>query len=310
MAKDYYDVLGVKKDATQDEIKKAFRKQAKKYHPDTNPDNPQAEERFKELNEAYEVLGDAEKRQQYDTVGSSAWDQYGQNGFGGFAGRGQRTAYTNVNAENLSDIFDTIFGKRDGSGFSSAGSGFSNEDYVRQYSRRAGTAPAGQDFEQTVTITLREAYEGATRYFQKDGRQLKVNIPAGAQTGTKIRMKGEGSQSIYGGDAGDLYLVVEVQPDNQFERDGDNLTTDVQVDAFTAMLGGEVEIPTLSRPVKLKIPAGTQSGSKMRLSGKGMPIMRKQNQYGDLYARIMITVPRNLTAEQRSMVEKLRDSLQ
>lgn len=304
MAKNYYDVLGVNKSATQDEIKKAFRKQAKRYHPDTNPDNPQAEERFKELNEAYEVLSDAEKRQQYDAFGSD-WNQVGQSGFGGFGGRrGQRNSNANVNVENLSDIFDTIFGNRDGSGFD-------NADYTRQYSRRAGSAPSGQDYEQKITITLREAYEGTTRLFQKEGRQLKVNIPAGAYTGTKVRMKGEGSQSPYGGERGDLYLVVEVlDPDSQFERDGDDLHTDVQVDAFTAMLGGEVEIPTMTRPVKLKIPAGTQSGSKMRLTAKGMPIMRKKDQFGDLYARIMLSVPKNLTDEQRQIVEQLRDSLQ
>ncbi|MDQ7026991.1 MAG: J domain-containing protein [Anaerolineae bacterium] len=304
MAKNYYDVLGVNKSATQDEIKKAFRKQAKKYHPDANPDNPQAEERFKELNEAHEVLSDAEKRQQYDMFGSEG----AQGGFGGFSGfsgrRGQRPSHTNVNVENLNDIFETIFGN-------GGGSGFGNADYTRQYSRRTASTPSGQNHEQKITITLREAYEGTTRLFQKEGRQLKVNIPAGAYTGTKIRMKGEGSQSPYGGEAGDLYLVVEVlDHDSQFERDGDDLYTDVQVDAFTAMLGGEVEIPTMTRPVKLKIPAGTQSGSKMRLTGKGMPIMRKKGQFGDLYARIMLSVPKNLTDKQRRMVEELRDSLQ
>jgi curved DNA-binding protein len=315
MAKDYYDVLGVNKSATQDEIKKAFRKQAKKFHPDANPDNPGAEDQFKEVNEAYEVLSDPEKRTQYDSFGSrSQWDQFAQNGFGGAGSRqGQRANYTNVNAENLSDIFNTIFGGRDGAGFAGAGTrdtGFDNSAYQRQYSRQTGR-PAGQDVEQVIPITLREAYEGTTRMFQKDGRQLKVSIPAGAQTGTKVRMKGEGAMSPFGGDTGDLFLVLEVpEREGNFERQGDDLYTDVQVDAFTAMLGGEVEVPTMTRPVKLKIPAGTQSGGKMRLTGKGMPMLRKTGQHGDLYARMMITVPKNLTEEQRQLVQQLRDSLQ
>jgi curved DNA-binding protein len=318
MAKDYYEVLGVNKSASQDDIKKAFRKQAKKYHPDANPDNPAAEEQFKEVNEAYEVLSDPEKRSQYDSFGGSRsqWDQFAQNGFGGFGGRqGQRASYTNVNAEDLSDIFNTIFGGRDGSGFSGAGTretgtGFDNTAYQRQYSRQT-SRPAGQDVEQVIPITLREAYEGTTRLFQKDGRQLKVNIPAGAQTGTKVRMKGEGAMSPFGGESGDLFLVLEVsEREGNFERQGDDLHTDVRLDMFTAMLGGEVEVPTLGTTVKLKIPAGTQSGSKMRLTGKGMPMLRKPEQRGDLYARMMITVPKNLTEEQHQLVQQLRDSLQ
>jgi curved DNA-binding protein len=305
MAKDYYQVLGVEKSATQDEIKKAFRKQAKKLHPDANPNNPQAEAQFKEINEAYEVLSDPEKRTQYDAFGSrSQWEQFAQNGFSGFGGtRGQRNTYSNVNPENLNDIFNTIFGNRDGSGFG-------NADYTRQYSRRAGAVPPTQDIEQPITITLREAYEGTTRLVVKDNRQVKVAIPAGAQTGTKVRVRGEGAENPYGGEVGDLLLVVEVlERDNHFEREGDDLYTDVQIDIFTAMLGGEVEIPTMTRPVKLKIPAGTQSGAKMRLSGKGMPILRKAGQFGDLYARMMITVPKILTDEQRRLVQQLRDAL-
>jgi curved DNA-binding protein len=313
MAKDYYEVLGVNKSASQDEIKKAFRKQAKKYHPDANPDNPAAEEQFKEINEAYEVLSDPEKRSQYDSFGSrSQWEQFAQNGFGGYGGRqGQQRTYTNVNAEDLSDIFNTIFGGRDGTGFAGAGTRDTDfGDYRRQYSRQT-SRPPGQDVEQVIPITLREAYEGTTRLFQKDSRQLKVNIPAGAQTGTKVRMKGEGATSPFGGETGDLFLVLEVpEREGSFERQGDDLHTDVQLDVFTAMLGGEVEVPTMTRPVKLKVPAGTQSGSRMRLSGKGMPSLRNKGQYGDLYARMMITVPKNLTEEQRHLVQQLRDSLQ
>jgi curved DNA-binding protein len=166
----------------------------------------------------------------------------------------------------------------------------------------------GQDIEQPVKISLQEAYTGATRLITKGDRKLKVNIPAGATDGTRVRLSGEGSPGL-GGKAGDLYLIVEIEPDNIFERDEDNLNVEVKVDMFTALLGGEAEVPTLERPVKLRIPAGTQSGRKFRLSGKGMPIKSKSGEFGDLFARILITIPSSLTSEQRELVERLRDSL-
>jgi len=297
---DYYKTLGIDKNAGPDEIKKAFRKQAKKHHPDANPDNPQAEQRFKEINEAYEVLSDPEKRRQYDTFGAN-WQQYQQ---GGFGGNGNAYTQTNVNVEDLSDLFDSIFGGAGGRSSRRSG-GFSNfgfnQDAVRQ---------RGQNIEQPVTISLQEAYHGAQRIITKEGRQMTVKIPAGAKDGTKVRLKSEGAPGAYGGEAGDLFLVVNVADDPRFTRENDDLHVDVQIDMFTALLGGTVEIPTMDRPLKLKIPAGTQSGNKFRLAGKGMPIIRKKGQHGDLYAHIQITVPKNLTEQQKQLVQQLQRSLE
>lgn len=300
MAADYYDILGVPRNASQDDIKRAFRKQAKKYHPDANPDNPQAEAKFKELNEAYEVLSDPQKRQQYDAFGSN-WEQFGKGGFNGNSG----SYGGNVNVEDLSDFINQMFGGRGGSPFgSSPGTGFGTSGFSQQRTRQRG-----QDIEQPVSITLREAYEGTERRLTKDGRSIKVNIPRGAKNGTKVRLKGEGYPGMMGAAAGDLFLIVDVEADPQFEREGDDLIVEVKVDAFTAMLGGEVQVPTMTRPVNLKVPPGTQSGQRLRLSNKGMPIMRKKGQFGDLYVKVLITVPTDLTDDQRRRVEALRNSL-
>lgn len=305
MAKDYYEVLGVGKNASDKEIKQAFRRLAKKFHPDANPNNPDAEAKFKEINEAYEVLSDKEKREKYDRFGS-AYQQYG--GMGGQGG----TYYTNVDMGDMGDIFETLFGamggRRGARGSAGRartqqqpGAGFGGFDFDF-----GNVATAGRDIEQPVSITLREAYEGTTRLITKGSRTVKVNIPAGATNGTKVRLAGEGEPGYGGGAAGNLYLIVNVEPDPQFERNGDDLTTEIKVDMFTALLGGSVEVPTLGRPVRLKIPAGTQSGRKLRLTGKGMPKLREKGQYGDLYARVLITVPEHLTDEQRALVEKLQ----
>ncbi len=291
MAQDYYDLLGVGKNASEDEIKKAFRKQAKKYHPDANPDNPDAETKFKEINEAYEVLGDKQKRQQYDMFGNSP---FGGQGFG----NGGAYQQGNVNVGDLEDIIGSIFG----GGFRSGGTANPFQQQARPQ--------RGQNIEQGITISLAEAYSGTSRILNKEGRQLRVNIPAGADNGTKVRLSGEGHPGT-SGQAGDLFLVVTVDDKSSpFTRDGDDLTIDFEVDAFTAMLGGTAEVPTMERPVNLKVPAGTQSGQKFRLGGKGMPILKKKGKHGNLYARVAITVPEKLTDEQRSLVEQLRDSLQ
>lgn len=292
MAKNYYETLGVKKDASDKEIKQAFRRLAKKYHPDANPDDPQAESRFKEINEAYEVLSDTQKRAQYDQFGS---------GYQQFGGNGGPRYYTNVdmNEGAFSDILESLFGSFGGFGRSSErGSAYTRQQVVN-----------GRDIEQPVTISLREAYTGATRLITKGARKVKVNIPRGATNGTKVRLAGEGEPGAAGGHAGDLYLVIDVEPDAAFKREGDDLYVDIDVDLFTALLGGTVDVPTMERPVKLKIPAGTQSGRLFRLTGKGMPRLRQQDSYGDLYARVLIRIPQSLTDEQRQLVERLRDSL-
>ncbi|MCS6836327.1 MAG: J domain-containing protein [Anaerolineae bacterium] len=290
MARDYYKILGVDRSATLDDIKKAYRKQAKKYHPDANPNNPQAEARFKEVNEAYEVLSDEAKRQRYDRFGSQ-WDQVSQSDGSGFSGSG-------MDFDDLQEILRQAFGgagRRRSGGFDPFG--------------EAGFAIPGQDIEQTVEISLREAYEGTQRLLTKaDGRQITVSIPKGAQDGTRVRVPGEGGPGSGGAPNGDLYLVVQVAEDPRFERDGDDLIVNVEVDVFTAMLGGEVDVPTMTRPVKMKIPAGTQGGRKLRLAGKGMPKLRQTDQYGNLYARVVLTIPTHLNNEQRALVERLRDS--
>lgn len=294
MAKDYYAVLGVSRTATEKEIKSAYRKLAKQYHPDTNPDNPKAEAKLKEINEAYEVLGDPKKRANYDRTGMAEPPP----GFGPQPGGGQYTQ-TGV-PDDMSGIFETLFGG---------------------FRRQAASPPprpggfgfnvpnAGSDIEQQVMITLAEAYTGTTRLVSRQGRTVRVNIPAGAADGTRVRLAGEGDPGLNGGQAGDLYLIIAVEPHPAFIRTGDDLAVEVRVDAFTAMLGGETEVPTLTRPVKLRIPAGSQSGTRLRLGGKGMPALRQPDQYGDLYARILITVPERLTDEQRAAVEHLRDQL-
>ena len=285
MSRDYYDVLGVSRSASEDEIKRAYRQKAKQYHPDANPNNPGAEARFKEINEAYEVLRDDDKRSAYNHFGAN-WQNYqdfngGQNPFG------------NAGAAHvdMSDLFETLFnGQRRG---------------FRVYAVRDG-----EDIEQNTHISLREAYEGARRVVTfQDGRGVPFKIPRGADTGAKVRLAGEGHPGIGGGRAGDLYLVVHVAEDPQFKRQGDDLHVDVKVDVFTAMLGGEAEVPTMTRPVRVKIRAGAQSGQKLRLAGKGMPKLRHENAFGDLYARVMVTVPHPLNAAQIELAEALRESL-
>ncbi len=304
MPKNYYEVLGVSKTADENELKKAYRRLAKKFHPDANPNDPTAETKFKEINEAYEVLSDPEKRQMYDRFGT-----VNPQGFPGGASGGQYTYNgQNVDFGDLSGIFETIFGGR---GRGRTGSVNVGGNPFGGFGGFGGfnTVMSGQDLEQTVTISLREAYTGATRLVSKGDRTVRVNIPAGAKDGTRVRLAGEGEPGQNGGAPGDLYLVVKVEPDPQFTREGDDLTTDVKVDMFTAMLGGEIEVPTLGRSIKMKIPPGTQSGRKLRLAGKGMPVLRQPGKHGDLYARVLITVPEKLTDSQRALVEQLRTSL-
>lgn len=311
MARDYYQALGVSRDASEDEIKKAYRKLAKKYHPDANPNDPESEARFKEINEAYNTLIDPEKRKMYDRFGPE-YERYQTAGvnpddfqqYGGFGGNGY-TQRVNFDfgqqgaggASPFEDIFESLFG------------GFGGRTTRGPGAASGATAQKGEDITQEVTISLQEAYEGTSRYLMKDGHRVKVSIPAGADNGTKVRLSGQGEPSIFGGEPGDLYLIVRVQPDSKFERNSADLTVNVEVDVFTAMLGGEVRVPTMERDVKLRIPPGTQSGQKLRLSGKGMPKLKKKGENGDLFARVQITVPRKLTDEQRDLVERLRESV-
>jgi len=310
--KDYYKILNVDKNASEKEIKTAFRKLARKHHPDVNPNDPSAEERFKEINEAYEVLGDPDKRSKYDRLGAD-WQRWQQTGGGPgdfnwdqwAAGPGGQRVHVRYGSPEdfgdmfgggspFSDFFTSIFGGMGGA--QQQGSGFEFTPRPRR----------GQDYEQEVEISLAEAYHGTTRLFDKDGRRLEVKIPAGAKTGTKVRVRGEGGRSSSGGQAGHLYLKIKVAPDPRFERKGDDLYATVPVDLYTAVLGGQARVVTLAGPVNLKIPAGSQNGQTIRLRSKGMPKIRQKDQHGDLYARLDVRLPAKLTDKQRDLFEQLR----
>ena len=313
--RDYYQTLGVSRDTDEKEIKRAFRKLARQCHPDVNPGDTGAEERFKEINEAYEVLSDPEKRSKYDQLGAN-WHRWQQAGgrpgdfdwdpwaTGAPGGQGQRVHVRYGTPEDLgdlfgganpfSDFFGQVFGGM-GTGGGAAPGGFGYQVRPQR----------GQDYEQEVEISLREVYQGATRTLQKDGRRLEVKIPPGARTGTRVRMAGEGGPGAAGGPAGDLYLRVRVSPDPQLERRDDDLHVTVPIDIYTAILGGQAQVPTLSGPVKLTIPAGTQNGRVFRLRGKGLPSLRQPEQHGDLYAKVDVRLPAQLTPRQRELFEEL-----
>jgi DnaJ-class molecular chaperone len=294
--RDYYSILGVSRNASEAEIKRAYRKLARQYHPDINPGNKEAEARFKEINEAYEVLSDKEKREKYDRFGRDwqryqqagapggfDWSTYGPSGGSPFAGG------------DFSDFFESLFG----------GSPHGT--------RRQGTGLRmdGQDVEQPVEITLDEAFRGAERVIQFHNpngqpRRITVKVPPGADTGTRIRVPGEGGPGIGGGRRGDLYVVVSVMPDPRFTRTGDDLEVRVPVDAFTMMLGGEVRVPVLDgKTLTLRIPEGSQNGRRIRLTGQGMPRLRAPTTRGDLYVILEAQLPTRLSSRERALVEEL-----
>ena len=303
--KDYYKVLGVDRAASDEEIKKTYRKLALKYHPDKNPDNPEAEAKFKDINEAYEVLGDTKKRAKYDQLGSSyrAWERTGRDP-GNFDWSQWASGYPgggNVRVEvgdlgdifgggGFSDFFNSIFG---GAGAQSAGG----------FGRRARPARRGRDIEQPIAISLSEAYSGTEQVIQRDGRRLEVTIPPGSRSGTRVRVSGKGEPGSAG--SGDLYLRVNVEDDPRFERQRDDLHTQVSVDLYTAVLGGEVKVPTLSGDVILTIPAGSQPGQTFRLKGRGMPRLRESSKKGDLFAELEVEIPEDLSARARELFEEL-----
>jgi curved DNA-binding protein len=299
--KDYYAVLGVKKQATEKEIRQAFRRLARQYHPDVNPNNKEAEEHFKEINEAYEVLSDPEKRRQYDEVGAD-WEHYQraqpQQGGGGFRTQRMRT-------EDFADLF----------GDESPYSDFFEQIFGGGGQVRGGGAPRpqrGPDLEAEVEVTLAEAAHGTTRVLRvagEDGqsRQLEVRIPPGVRTGTRVRVAGQGESGRAGGPRGDVYLVVQVLPHSLFEREGDDLRLRTSVAMTTMLLGGEVAIPTLDGQVMLRIPSGTADGKTFRLRGKGMPHQGRSDQHGDLLAEVHAAIPQRLSAEQRRLMEQFAE---
>lgn len=282
--KDYYQVLGVSRGATDQEIKQAYRKLARTYHPDINPGDKQAELRFKEINEAYEILSDKEKREKYDRFGSD-WKRYEQGGPGAdFAG----------NAD-FADIFETLFGASRGG---RPGGGFN-------------ARMDGQDIEQQVDISIEEAFAGTQRTLQFSNpngtpRTITVKIPAGADSGTRVRVLGEGAPGLNGGAKGDLFLVVRVAPSGRFERKGDDLYLKIDTSLYTLLLGGQVQVPTpAGKTINLSIPEQTQNGRTFRLSGQGMPALRAERK-GDLYVSVQAQLPAQLSARERELFEELR----
>lgn len=321
--KDYYSTLGVPKTASGKELKQAYRKLARKFHPDVNPTDKTAESKFKDLTEAYEVLGDPEKRKKYDELGSN-WRMYEQAGgpppgagapFGGGFGGGVHT----MTEEQMRDIFGGSGGESPFSDFfqtffGGAG-GFSGGEGSRAAGGRGagarGRARKGRDIEQEVELTLDDVYAGVTRRlsFRLGGqtRSVDVRIPAGLGDGSRVRISGEGESGMGGAPAGDMYLRIRLAPHPTFERKGQDLYVKVPVPLTTAVLGGEAEVGTISgKSLRLKIPPTTQLGQVFRLKGHGMPTTGKPGEYGDLYATADVQLPRQLTPEQRDHYEALQ----
>ena len=306
---DYYQTLGVDKTADEKEIKRAYRRLARELHPDVNPGDAQAEEHFKRVNEAYEVLSDREKRAKYDQFGNS-WQRYQRaggdpGGFdwsqwagGGFPGGGKRVEF----GGDLGDLF--------GGGSSGGFSDFFNTLFGNMNRRTTGRSAGqrgrrGRDLEQPVQITLEEAFQGTTRLLEKDGRKLEVKIPRGIKSGAQIRVSGQGTQDAFGLPAGDLYLKVTIAPHAVFTRDGDDLRCEVPLDLYTAILGGELCVNTLEGSVRLKVPPETQGGRTFRLRGKGMTRLRQPNRRGDLYVKINVRLPQKLSAQEKQLFQEL-----
>jgi curved DNA-binding protein len=317
--KDYYATLGVGSSVTGKEIKQAFRKLARRFHPDVNPGDKTAEAKFKEINEAYEVLGDPDKRKKYDELGANwrLYEQAQRTGAGSPFDAGQWTAhvdggtggYRTMTEEEMrelfgtedpfSDFFRTFFG----------GAGPEPARHSRG-GTRAPRARKGRDVEQTIELSLEDAYHGATRRLaiKHDGhaRTVDVRIPRGVGEGSRVRVPGEGEHGAGGATSGDLYLRIRLVPHARFERKGQNLHVSVRVPLTTAVLGGEATVPTLGeRPLRLKIPEFTENGQVFRLKGHGMPAVGRPAEFGDLYATVEVELPRHLSAEERTHYEAL-----
>jgi curved DNA-binding protein len=301
--KDYYKILGVSKTASDKEIKAAYRRLAKKHHPDINPGNKEAEARFKEIGEAYDVLSDKEKRKRYDTLGEN-WQSYGQRpqGWPGSQGGGVRIDFEDLGgAGGFSEFFRTFFGGGGGPGFGGGRPGFGGARFPGE------EIPEATDAEGEVDLTLDEVLKGTTREVALAGskRRVEVKIPPGVRDGSRVRVAGEGGRGA-GGRKGDLYLTVRVAPNPNFERRGDDLQTTVRVSLTAAVLGGEAEVPTLDGAVGIKIPPGTPSGQVFRLRGHGLPRLGEKGARGDLMATLTVDLPRSLTDRQKELFEELR----
>ena len=312
--KDYYKILGVPKNATEKEIKAAYRKAARKHHPDVNKGDPKSEARFKEINEANEVLSDPQKRKRYDALGPDWQSQFRTvTGAGRPGSRGETVEVDfGDDAGGFSDFFRTIFGGGGGFGGGHEGGfgGFrtSSGGGFEEIFGRAAREPVGQDVEGTADLTLEDVARGTTRTVKvgegPSARTVEVKIPAGVREGSRVRVAGEGGGAP-GGPRGDLYLRVRTRPHPHFERKGDDLETKVSVPLTTAILGGEVQVPTLDGPVGIKVPPGSPAGRTFRLRGKGLPRLDAPGR-GDILANLTVDLPRDLTPREKEIFEELK----
>ena len=301
---DYYKTLGIDKSASQDDIKKAYRKLARKFHPDMNPGDKEAEKKFKELNEANEVLSNPENRAKYDKYGEN-WKhgeeyekaqqqqqyqrQQQRNYGGGFDGG----SFDFGEGEDYSDFFQNMFGV--GNGF--RGSRGSSSGKFK-----------GQDVQAELNLNLRDVATTHQQTFDINSKKVRITIPAGAYDGQQIKLKGYGNPGHNGGPNGDLYITFNISPDSTFERIGDDLKTKVHIDLYTAILGGEVKVETLNGSVNLKVKPETQSGTTVRLKGKGFPVYKKEDTFGDLFVTYEVQLPTNLSEKQKDLFEQLKNS--
>ena len=298
---DYYKILGLDKKASADDIKKAYRKLARKYHPDVNPGDKEAERKFKEINEANEVLSHPENREKYDKYGEhwkhgeeyekARQQQHSQQSqhYGGFSGADFGEG------EDFSDFFQSMFG-------GGAGGGFGR-------SSRGGTAGKfrGQDISAELNLHLRDAATTHQQTFEINGKKVRITVPAGVADGQKIKLKGHGNPGYNGGPNGDLYITFNIADDPHFKRNGDQLSTEVSIDLYTAVLGGEVNVKTLDGSVNLKVKPGTQNGTKVRLKGKGFPVYKKEGEFGDLVVTYHVKLPTQLTEKEKDLFQQLKD---
>lgn len=290
---DYYQILGVGKNASTDDIKKAYRKLARKHHPDLNPNDQEAHKRFQQINEANEVLSDPEKRKKYDQYGKD-WqhaEQFEQarqqQQYAGSGGGFQGGSYEGFGGGDFSEFFESMFGSGGARG------------------RSRQTRFRGQDFEAELHLSLREAYTTHQRTLTINGKQIRITIPAGVENGQRIRLKGHGEQGVNGGPAGDLYITFQINDDPVFKRSGSDLFATIDLDLYTAVLGGEATIDTLSGKIKLKVAPETQNGTKVRLKGKGFPVYKQEGQHGSLYITYQIKIPTGLSERERELFTEL-----
>ena len=292
---DYYKVLGVDKSASQEDIRKAYRKLARKHHPDLNPNDKEAHKKFQQINEANEVLSDPEKRKKYDEYGKD-WqhaEQFEQARQSQQRPRGFESGTFSGDFGNseFSDFFTSMFGDMGGGGF-----------------RGRQTKFRGEDYHAELQLSLSDVYKTHQQVLTVNGKNIRITIPAGVENGQQIKIKGYGGEGINGGPNGDLYLTFHVMNKTNFKRNGSDLYADVDLDLYTAVLGGDFTVDTLDGKVKLTVKPETQNGTKVRLKGKGFPVYKKEGEFGDLIITFQITIPTNLTARQKELFEQLAKS--